>query len=142
MLVVRSILAATLPLALSGCVRPMSRASDQQLSQQTASFQAPTPVPSLEPTDTPTPAPTDTPTPAATPTSAAVPTAPRSISFAADVAPILARCQPCHFPGGKVYDKLPFDRPETVHQLGTKLFSRVKDEDQQQVIRNFLAQNP
>jgi hypothetical protein len=51
-----------------------------------------------------------------------------------------ARCQPCHFPGGKVYDKLPFDKPETITKLGTKLFTRIKDEKEQQKIREFLAQ--
>ena len=66
--------------------------------------------------------------------------APKSVSFAADVAPILARCQPCHFPGGKMYDKLPFDKPETVYELGTKLFTRIRAEEDQQVLRTFLAQ--
>ena len=66
--------------------------------------------------------------------------APKSVSFAADVAPILARCRPCHFPGGKMYDKLPFDKPETVYELGTKLFTRIRAEEDQQVLRTFLAQ--
>ena len=39
-----------------------------------------------------------------------------------------------------MYDKLPFDRPETIVRLGTKLFSRIKDEQQRAVIRQFLAQ--
>ena len=65
------------------------------------------------------------------------------IDFQRDVRPILdARCQPCHFTGGKMYEKLPFDRPETVVRLGTKLFTRIKDEKQRAVIREFLAQRP
>ena len=37
------------------------------------------------------------------------------VDFAKQVQPILqARCQPCHFPGGKVYASMPFDRAETV----------------------------
>jgi len=64
------------------------------------------------------------------------------IDFPAQIKPILeARCQPCHFSGGKVYDKMPFDRPETIKTLGTKLFTRIKDEREQQLIREFLAQN-
>jgi len=60
-------------------------------------------------------------------------------SFDSDIKPIFqARCQPCHFPGGKVYDKLPFDRPETITKLGAKLFTRIKDEKEQRVIREFL----
>jgi hypothetical protein len=66
--------------------------------------------------------------------------APPPVDFARDVRPILNRCTPCHFPGGKMYDKLPFDRPETVVRLGTKLFTRIRDEKQREVIRQFLAE--
>lgn len=66
--------------------------------------------------------------------------APKNVDFTRDVRPILEkRCQPCHFPGGKMYDKLPFDRAETVGKLGTKLFTRIKKDDEQAVIRAFLA---
>ena len=61
--------------------------------------------------------------------------------FDSDIKPIFqARCQPCHFQGGKVYDKLPFDKAETITKLGTKLFTRIKDEKEQQKIREFLDQ--
>ena len=61
--------------------------------------------------------------------------------FATEIKPIFqARCQPCHFPGGKVYDHLPFDKPETITRLGTKLFTRIKDEKEQRLIREFIAQ--
>jgi hypothetical protein len=102
-----------------------------------------------------------TPPAAATPTAASVPVAapPQSppgsgadavavtvpvaaaADFAHDVRPIFEkRCQPCHFEGGKMYERLPFDRPETIKSLGTKLFTRIKAEDEQAVIRRFLAQ--
>src|SRR5215471_209363 len=62
-------------------------------------------------------------------------------TFASDIRPILeSRCQPCHFQGGQMYEKLPFDKPETITQLGTKLFTRIKNEDQQRVIRKFLSE--
>jgi len=62
-------------------------------------------------------------------------------NFDSEIKPIFqARCQPCHFQGGKVYDKLPFDKAETITKLGTKLFTRIKDEKEQQKIREFLAQ--
>lgn len=68
------------------------------------------------------------------------PPAPKNVDFARDVKPILEkRCQPCHFPGGKMYAALPFDRPETIDKLGTKLFTRIKKDDEQAVIRAFLA---
>src|SRR5262245_14855298 len=61
--------------------------------------------------------------------------------FETDIKPILrSRCMPCHFQGGKVYGKLPFDKPETITKLGTKLFTRIKDEKEQRLIREFLAQ--
>ena len=63
------------------------------------------------------------------------------VDFATQIKPIFeARCQPCHFSGGKVYAKMPFDRPETIKGMGTKLFTRIKDENERRVIRDFLAQ--
>jgi hypothetical protein len=63
------------------------------------------------------------------------------VDFSTQIKPILeARCQPCHFTGGKVYAKMPFDRPETIKTLGTKLFTRLKDENERRLISNFLAQ--
>src|SRR5437867_8389619 len=39
-------------------------------------------------------------------------------TFASDIRPILqSRCQPCHFQGGQMYEKLPFDKPETITKL-------------------------
>jgi hypothetical protein len=69
-----------------------------------------------------------------------LPSTTSSIDFDKQIKPILQRCAPCHFPGGKVYEKLPFDRPETITKLGTKLFTRIKDEKEQQLIREFLGQ--
>lgn len=63
----------------------------------------------------------------------------RKPDFASEIKPIFqGRCQPCHFAGGKVYDRLPFDKPETITRLGTKLFTRIKDEKEQRLIREFL----
>ena len=60
------------------------------------------------------------------------------ITFEKHVAPIVAKCRPCHFPGGLLYAKLPFDRAETIRSLGTKLFTRIKDEKEQAILRRFL----
>lgn len=65
---------------------------------------------------------------------------PADPDFAQTVRPILERrCQPCHFPGGKMYERLPFDRPETILKLNTRLFTRIKDEQDREVIRKFLS---
>ena len=62
------------------------------------------------------------------------------VDFDAQVRPILeSRCTPCHFAGGTMYASLPFDRPETIRTLGTKLFTRIKDEEERQLIRDFLT---
>lgn len=59
--------------------------------------------------------------------------------FDREIKPIFqARCQPCHFQGGQVYDKLPFDKSETITRLGTKLFTRIKDEKERRLIQEFL----
>jgi cytochrome c5 len=63
------------------------------------------------------------------------------VDFATQIKPVLqTKCQPCHFSGGQVYSKMPFDRPETIKTLGTKLFTRIKDENERRLIREFLAQ--
>ncbi|MCI0695618.1 hypothetical protein L0337_26895 [candidate division KSB1 bacterium] len=73
----------------------------------------------------------------------AQPDSPRVDYFNASVRPLLEKqCQPCHFKGGKVYAQLPFDSPKTIRELGTRLFSRIKDENEQARIRTFLAQAP
>ncbi|MES1245653.1 MAG: hypothetical protein ABUT39_28870 [Acidobacteriota bacterium] len=62
------------------------------------------------------------------------------VEFQTSILPILqARCQPCHFEGGKMYRALPFDRPETIYKLGEKMFTRIKDPKEQQLLRTFLA---
>jgi hypothetical protein len=72
---------------------------------------------------------------------AATTAAPARVDFVTQIKPVLqAKCQPCHFSGGKVYAQMPFDRPETIKTLGTKLFTRIKDEHERQLIRDFLAQ--
>jgi hypothetical protein len=80
-------------------------------------------------------------TPSMLATSPLVSTNPAKPDFDKEIKPILqSRCMPCHFQEGKVYDKMPFDKPETVTKLGEKMFTRIKDEKEQRLIREFLAQ--
>lgn len=112
-------------LLLAGCAHPRAQQGDQR--------------PGTPPVRT---TPDSRPDVAVTPSPAPTPPVQR-VDFVRDVRPILeSKCQPCHFAGGRMYDRLPFDRPETVHQLGTKLFSRIKSENEQAVIRQFLSQGP
>ena len=66
--------------------------------------------------------------------------APAKVDFQTQIRPILeSRCSPCHFEGGKMYRSLPFDQPGTVHKLGDKMFTRIKDPKEQELLRAFLA---
>ena len=114
---------ACIALLLLGCVHPPNQ-QPRPASSSPASSAGP-----ATPATLATPAPKDAP-------------AVKSADFTRDVRPILeSRCQPCHFAGGKMYERLPFDRPETIRKLGVKLFTRIKDEPSQATIREFLAQS-
>jgi hypothetical protein len=64
------------------------------------------------------------------------------VDFDAQLKPIFqSKCMPCHFSGGKVYDRLPFDKPATIKKLGTRLFTRIKDEQDRKLIEDFLTQD-
>jgi len=78
------------------------------------------------------------------PASAAVASAPKArVDFDAQVKPILqSKCMPCHFSGGKMYDRLPFDKPATIKKLGARLFTRIKEENDRRLIEDFLTQAP
>jgi hypothetical protein len=63
------------------------------------------------------------------------------VDFDTQLKPIFqSQCMPCHFSGGKMYDRLPFDKPATIRKLGTRLFTRIKDEHDRKLIEDFLTQ--
>jgi hypothetical protein len=66
---------------------------------------------------------------------------PPAVDFATAIRPALEeRCSPCHFEGGRMHKRLPFDDARTIVKLGEKLFTRIKDEKTRETIRTFLAQ--
>ena len=66
----------------------------------------------------------------------------RVISFVSDIQPILqTRCSPCHFTGGKMYEKMPFDKAETILTHTVGILKRIKQEPDAQKIKDFLKQN-
>ena len=70
-------------------------------------------------------------------------TAKARVDFETQLKPIFqSKCMPCHFSGGKVYERLPFDKPETIRKLGTRLFTRIKEDNDRRLIEEFLAQAP
>ena len=63
-----------------------------------------------------------------------------TIDFTTRVQPILVKnCSPCHFTGGKMYEKMPFDKDTTIinHQAG--ILKRIKGEENT-LIRSFVEQ--
>ena len=63
------------------------------------------------------------------------------VDFDTQLKPIFqSKCMPCHFSGGKMYDRLPFDKPETIKKLGTRLFTRITDKNDRKLIEDFLTQ--
>ena len=70
-------------------------------------------------------------------------TAKSRVDFETQLKPIFkSKCMPCHFSGGQMYAPLPFDKPETIRKLGTKLFTRIKEENDRRLIEDFLTQAP
>jgi hypothetical protein len=85
-------------------------------------------------------------TPAATPSdstgTASIEPVKQHVDFDTQLKPIFqSKCMPCHFSGGKMYERLPFDKPATIRKLGTRLFTRIKDEDSRRLIEDFLSQS-
>ena len=65
------------------------------------------------------------------------------VDFDTQVKPIFqSKCMPCHFNGGQMYDRLPFDKPDTIKKLGFKVFTRIKEENDRRLIEDFLTQSP
>ena len=67
---------------------------------------------------------------------------PDTLDFKTDIQPILvSHCSPCHFPGGKMFERLPFDKAETVLTLNERLLKRIKDTKENTLIKDFINQS-
>ena len=65
-----------------------------------------------------------------------------SLNFDIDIKPIFQKhCNPCHFPGGKLYDRLPFDRASTIIKNEKGILRRIKDTAEVKMIRQFVEEN-
>lgn len=64
-----------------------------------------------------------------------------TIDFASQVQPILVKnCSPCHFAGGKMYERMPFDMDTTIINHEKGILKRIKG-DENAVIKIFIGQN-
>lgn len=68
-------------------------------------------------------------------------TLPDTINFSAQIQPIMVKnCSPCHFTGGKMYDKLPFDKDTTIINHAAGILKRIKG-DENALLKAFIEQN-
>ena len=64
-----------------------------------------------------------------------------TVNFALQIQPILVNhCSPCHFTGGKMYEKMPFDKGETIVQHNVGLLRRINDEKEKAIIQKFIGE--
>ena len=65
-----------------------------------------------------------------------------AINFHEEVEPIFQKnCMPCHFPGGKMYERMPFDEDTTILRHATGILRRIKKKDEIAVIEKFVKGN-
>jgi hypothetical protein len=63
------------------------------------------------------------------------------IDFKTSIQPILKlHCVPCHFPGGKMYAKMPFDTATTIIAHREGILRRIKDPSENEKLRLFIEQ--
>lgn len=64
-----------------------------------------------------------------------------TITFSTQIQPIMIKnCSPCHFPGGKMYDRLPFDKDTTIINHNAGILRRIKGDDNA-LIKAFVEQS-
>ena len=64
-----------------------------------------------------------------------------TIHFASQIQPILVKnCSPCHFTGGKMYERMPFDKDTTIINHEAGILRRIKG-DENLMIKTFIQQN-
>jgi hypothetical protein len=64
-----------------------------------------------------------------------------TIDFVTQVQPILIKnCSPCHFTGGKMYEKMPFDKDTTIINHEKGILKRMKG-DENVLLKTFIQQN-
>ena len=64
-----------------------------------------------------------------------------TIHFVSQIQPILVKhCSPCHFPGGKMYERMPFNKDTTIINHEAGILRRIKGEENL-IIKTFIDQN-
>jgi hypothetical protein len=120
---------------LVGCLHPRATSRSTPVASETAARPAPESVRTPPPAETPS---------AAEPSPVALKPAPAGDdTFRSRVQPILERrCTPCHFPGGQMYDRLPFDRAAVVRSKSEPLLRRLKVVEEHRTVEEWLRSPP
>lgn len=64
-----------------------------------------------------------------------------TIDFFKQIQPVLINhCSPCHFPGGKMYERLPFDKDTTIINHEAGILRRIKGQENN-LISSFIQQH-
>ncbi len=64
-----------------------------------------------------------------------------TINFKTQLQPILQKnCSPCHFTGGKMYEKMPFDKGETIINHEAGILKRIKNENELVIFKQFIQE--
>ena len=64
-----------------------------------------------------------------------------TVNYNTDLLPVLQKkCSPCHFAGGKMYEKMPFDNSLTILSHETGILKRFKDQPEADLIKQFIQQ--
>jgi hypothetical protein len=118
-----------------GCLHKAATSRSTPLASETA---ARPPAESVR-----TPPPAETPSATAPSPVALAAVAVGDDAFRSRVQPILERrCTPCHFPGGQMYDRLPFDRAAVVRSKSERLLRRLKVVEEHRAVEEWLRTPP
>src|SRR5262245_54913909 len=49
-------------------------------------------------------------------------------------------CSPCHVPGGKMYERLPFDNAEIVRAHSDRISGRLKKSEDKKILEDWLSE--
>jgi hypothetical protein len=65
-----------------------------------------------------------------------------TVNYNTQVMPLLQKkCSPCHFPGGKMYAKMPFDKSTTIISHEAGVLKRFSDEKELALVKQFIHQS-
>ena len=64
-----------------------------------------------------------------------------TVNYNSEVLPILQKkCTPCHFAGGKMYEKMPFDNSLTILSHEAGVLKRINEQSEAALIKQYIKQ--